>query len=235
MEIWLDTINVELAAKASRCGIISGITTNPSLLSKSPNVNKTLTGLLKAQPGPVAVQVTGQTAAEMSDEGKHIFDFSDRMIIKVPVSSQGLEAIHLLCSEKIPVLGTGVFYPAQALLAAKLGVKYIAPYYAHINEIGNAYDTLKTIKEMFGSHGYPAKILAASVRTLDDFIKCAHLGIEAVTIKDELYHALVAEPALLEKFNQKFSSEWCNAHGNVSIKYFLQKIPEESYFNQVKE
>lgn len=223
MEIWLDTVNPESIANAVKTGVIAGITTNPSILAKAKDVQESLLSLLSIQKGPIAVQVVAQDSEEMIAEGRHIFDFSDRMIVKVPVNRHGLVAIHQLCKNGIPVLATGIVHPTQALLAANHGAAYIAPYYSHIDDIGNAQETLKTIVTMMRANSYQTKVLVASLRNLNDLIYCSLLGVDAVTIKDDLYEKLVADHHLMERFSQKFLSDWRHAHGNVSIKDLLTK------------
>lgn len=218
MQIWLDTINLKVVADAAKTGIIAGITTNPSILSRTQNVKETLTRLLDMQKGCVAVQVTAQDVENMVEEGEHIFEFSSRMIIKVPVNNNGLVAMHQLCEKKIPVLGTGIFHPSQALLAANHGAAYISPYFSHID---NAHETLKTIATILRTTPYKTKLLAASLRNLDDLLYCSLLGADAVTIKDDLYYKLVADHYLWEKFSQQFIGDWQQTHGNASIKDLL--------------
>lgn len=217
MQIWLDTINLEVVEDAARRGLLSGVTTNPSILSRTKNVKETLSELLKIQPGPLAIQVTSNDAQKMVQEGERIFQFSKRAVIKVPVNRNGLEAMRHLRQENIPVLGTGVFNPTQALLAAHHGAAYIAPYYAHIGE--KAQETLKTISSLLKSR--QTKILVASLRTLEDLITCSLIGVEAITIKDDLYQKLIADHEQLEAFIQKFSAEWQQTHGTASIKNLL--------------
>ena len=112
------------------------------------------------------------------------------MIVKIPLNKNGLIAITELSKEKIPILGTGILHPHQALLAANLGVKYISPYFSHIKDFGDAYESLETMATILKES--QTKILAASIRNLEDLIFCAEVGIEGVTIKDELYYELVA-------------------------------------------
>lgn len=230
MQIWLDTINCEAVAHGAERGLISGVTTNPSILSKTKNVPETLLCLLELQKGPIAVQVTSDDVDTMIEEGKKIFEFSSRTIIKVPVNNKGLIVMRRLREEKIPVLGTAIFDPTQALLAANLGASYLSPYFSHMHENGHAHESLKTMISIVQT--YPqTKILAASIKTLDDLLFCALLEVEAVTIKDDLYYQLVGYHHLAEKFTQKFSADWKQAHGNVSIKDLL-KFPKLEPYKQ---
>lgn len=222
MQIWLDTIDFRLIADAVQRGVIAGVTTNPSILSCSENVSDTLKTLLEIQPGPLAVQVVSNNPGEMIEEGRSLFNISSRIIIKVPVTQGGLIAINQLRREKIPVMGTGVIYVAQALLASNLEATYVALYFSRIiNEVGEACATLKAIVDMYRINQSKTKILVASIKRLDHLLFCASLGIDAVTIKAELYETLIAESSIVQSFSQKFSQDWKQAYGNSSIKQTL--------------
>lgn len=219
MQIWLDTINLDVVADAAKTGIIAGVTTNPSILAGAKNVFQTLSALLELQPGPVAVQVTAEEAEEMIAEGREIYHFSNRMIIKIPVNQNGLMAIQHLHTENIPILGTGIFHPSQALLAAHQGATYISPYFSHIKEVADACETLTKMVTILKK--YKTKILAASVKNIEDLVDLACLGVDAVTIKEGVYEQLVAEHPLLERASAKFQSEWRETQGNLSLKDLL--------------
>jgi TalC/MipB family fructose-6-phosphate aldolase len=215
MEIWLDTIDCDAIEDAAKTGIISGVTTNPSILSTTTDVVKTLTQILDIQPGPIAVQVTSFEPEEMIEEGRAIFSFSSRMIVKIPINRNGLIAIKQLHQDNIPILGTGILFPAQALLAANLGVNSIAPYFSHMHD---SIRTLTTMIDILRNNQSVTKILAASLKQIEDIVICASLGVEAVTIKPDLYYKLVASDPAVDKFTNKFKSEWTAAQGEISIK-----------------
>jgi transaldolase len=211
MQIWLDTIHLETVTEATRLGVIAGITTNPSILAKAHNISETLLQLLERQNGPVAVQVTGQEVDEMVEEGKQIYEFSHRLIVKVPINQKGLIAIQQLKEQQIPVMGTTILHPTQALLAANLGVAYVAPYFSHMGD--GAQEILKSLVTLVQNK---TKVLVASLRSLDDLLACALIGVDAVTIKEDLFAQLVADHPLMDKFSQKFQADW--RQGNHSIK-----------------
>lgn len=221
MEIWLDTIDVHVIADGVETGIISGVTTNPSILSRAQNVRETAKRLLDLQKGPVAIQVTGKTPEEMVEEARHIYQYSNRMIVKIPVSRKGLIAMKELQKEQIPVLGTAILYPIQALLAANMDVAYLSPYFCHMGDLGNAFETLKTMVNLVRASNQKTKILVASLKHIDHILYCALLGVDAITIKPELYNKLVADFPVVEGFTEKFLSEWMQAHGPSSIKEAL--------------
>ncbi len=223
MQIWLDTISLKVITDAVKKGILFGVTTNPTILSKVANVRETLTHLLEIQQGPVAVQVTGQTAEEMVEEGKAIFEFSNRMIVKVPVNAAGLAAIHQLRARAIPILATAIFHPSQLILAATHATSYVTPYFSHLSDTGNAKEILKTMVTILQVNQSPSKILVASLRTLEDLIYCSLIGVDAITIKEELYQKLTEDHYSLEKCSRKFLNDWQQTHQNRSIKDLLEE------------
>lgn len=221
MQIWLDTINLETIASAQKMGILSGITTNPGILSQAKNVPELLRRLLDAQSGPVAVQVTCESVAEMIMEGQEINQFSKRLLVKVPVNQAGLMAMPQLRTENIPILGTAVLTPSQALLAANIGANYIAPYFSRMGDNSTARQSLQAMVTIFRANHYHTKILVASVKTLADFMYCALIGADVVTIKEDLYYSLIKDDLLLAELTQKFLSDWNLAFAGASLKDLL--------------
>jgi transaldolase len=130
MEIWLDTAELDLVQTAKEMGILHGVTTNPSIIAKSKmGMEDLLEKLLQMQPGPVTAQVTAEEAPEMVKQGSSLRQFSNRIIVKVPVTTEGVKAIYGLKLLQIPVMATAVFDSNQVLLAAKAGAAYNAPYF----------------------------------------------------------------------------------------------------------
>ncbi|HUD01365.1 MAG TPA: transaldolase family protein, partial [Rhabdochlamydiaceae bacterium] len=119
MQIWLDTTDLPTLEKALRRGILHGVTTNPSMLVSNPR--DTLKTLLAAQPGPVAVEVFEDLVPSMVSQGKALYAFSPRIVVKVPVTERGIEAIHCLSKEQIPVMASAIVQPTQALVAVLAG------------------------------------------------------------------------------------------------------------------
>jgi TalC/MipB family fructose-6-phosphate aldolase len=221
MKIWLDSIDVTTIAEAAKMGLIAGITTNPRILSETKSIADTLKKLLDFQPGPVAVQVTATDAEAMIDEGMKIFEYSSRFIVKIPVNRAGLSAMHALRQSNIPVMGTTVLFPSQALLSSLQGATYIAPYFSHLDDGKNTTAVMQSIVDILRINESHTKILAASVKTLDQFMTCAMMGIAAVAIKVDLVLKLLEDQPVVEKFLQGFQSDWEKTHGKMSIKLAL--------------
>lgn len=211
MEFWLDTIDLSVIEKAASMGLLHGVTTNPSLLSKAQNPLAAIHSILNVQNGPLAVQVTESTTQEMIAQGKKLRQASSRIIVKVPVTQGGWEAMHLLSKENIPVMATAIFHPAQALLAARTGASYVAPYFTRMLKAGdNPLIQIEAMKKMFGHYHLPVKILAANPKTVEQVRSCAELGVEAVTIREDLFADLTDTHELTAHAIEQFLDEWKN-------------------------
>lgn len=221
MEIWLDTTDLRVVADAVKTGLLSGVTTNPSILSKEAHIKDSLSRLLEIQSGPVAVQVTSNDPVEMLDQGRAMVEFSNRIIVKIPVTYNGLIAMEQLRKEAIPTMGTTVLSAKQALLASALDTSYIAPYFSHMGEFSQAAEKLKSMVNILRSNGSKTKVLVASLKEMEHLIFCAQTGLDAVTIKPELFQQLIADDLIVEGFLEKFASEWKSAHGATCIKRAL--------------
>ncbi len=213
MDIWLDTTNVKTIQKAVRVGILSGVTTNPSLLANTKkDAEKTLEDLLHHQEGPVTVQVVADDTLEMVQQGQMLYSFSNRIIVKVPITKNGLEAIHLLVRQGIPTMATVVFHPRQALMAALAGANYVAPYISRIEKMGkDPWEMLTSMTTIFHHYRLPTKILGASLSSVEQVVKCAEIGIYGVTLKDDVFEKMIDDhPATLEGVHQ-FTEDWKKA------------------------
>lgn len=207
MKIWLDTSNIHTVERANRLGILFGVTTNPTIVANSQRgLEELLEDLLRVQKGPVTAQVVADTAEEMIEQGQHLFSLSNRLIVKVPVTQEGLEAIHGLSSRGIPIMATVVFTPQQALMAALAGADYVAPY---INRMANAgidpWAALSSMSHIFRQNEIQTKILGASIKQIEQIMKCAEIGIHGVTISDNVFEKLIEDEPLTLQAVQQFA------------------------------
>jgi TalC/MipB family fructose-6-phosphate aldolase len=210
MEIWLDTCDSRVIEHANRLGILYGVTTNPSILAEAKeDHNQVIQRLLEVQDGPLAVQVTTFTAEEMIRQAMALHAISDRIIVKIPVVQEGLVAIKTLSQEGVAVMATAVFQCNQALLAAIAGADYVAPYLSRMFDEGiDAFASLDTMATIYKNYRFKTKILAAALRTTDQIMSCASVGVSAVTLKSMLYSQFIAnEPATLNSL-RAFAEEW---------------------------
>ncbi len=208
MELWLDGVDLEAIEHAKELGLLHGVTTNPSILAQTGlSAKKNLSEILKRFSGPVAVQVTARTAAEMVEEGKDLAEYTSRVIVKIPVTEEGIEAIARLTHSEIPTMGTVVFTPLQAFLAAQAGARYIAPYFSHIGQ--RAFEVTQAIHELLKLHNLPAKLCVAALKTPAQVEECIVRGYRSVTLKPDLFKKCLTPPsevmAQLDRFDSVLS------------------------------
>jgi len=222
MDIWLDTSNMRMVQKAIRYGILAGVTTNPTIISQSKrSLEDVLEDLLHYQEGPVTAQVTAEDVREMVQQGQMLYSFSNRIIVKVPITQNGLEAIHLLSRQGIPTMATVLFSPHQALMAALAGAEYIAPYLGRLEKSGgDPWKLLISIKQIFQNYQLKTKILGASINSIEHVVNCAEIGIYGITIKDDIFDQLIENQHLTTQGVEKF------AHDAKSIETSLLVIQE---------
>ncbi len=205
MEIWMDTTHPEDVVKAFKMGVLGGITTNPTLIAQNGNGTKSiLDAMLHHQEGPVAIQVLAEQAEGMVNQGQMFFDLSDRLIIKIPVTENGLEAIYRLSRQGIPTMATALFDPRQAIMAALAGANYLAPYIGQIEASQNdPWDILSIITKAIQNYKLPTKILGASIKNTNHFVKCAEMGIWGVTLKPRIFEEIISDhPLTLDAIKQ---------------------------------
>jgi transaldolase len=212
MDIWLDTTNIRTVQKAVRFGLLSGVTTNPTLIAQSKrDLEEVLEDLLHYQEGPVTAQVVTDDVNEMVQQGQSLYSLSNRLIINVPLTKNGLEAIHLLSRQGIPTMGTVIFQPRQALMAALAGADYVAPYLGRLEKAGgDPWIMLKSILRIFQTYRLNTKILGASLQTIEQVIQCAEIGIHGVTVKDDLFEKLIETDGMTLQGVEQFAKDWQN-------------------------
>ena len=210
MDIWLDTTNIQQVHKAVRTGLLSGVTTNPTLIAQAERgLEEVLEDLLHHQEGPVTAQVVSDDTFEMVQQGQTLYSLSNRLIIKIPLTKNGLEAVHLLSRQGIPTMATVVFQPRQALMAALAGANYVAPYLGRMEKAGiDPWAGLQNILHLFQNYRLKTKVLGASLQTVDQVMKCAAAGIYGVTVKDDLFDKLIDDDAMTLKAVEKFTEDW---------------------------
>ena len=210
MEFWLDTSDVNCVIHANSLGILQGVTTNPSILSLSKMSPKTLVKeLLAAQDGFVAVQVLSDDFQEILKEAKMLFALSRRILIKIPVTQNGIRAISLLTQQGLPILATAIFDLPQALLAFKAGANYLAPYLGRISDSGQ--DPVQVISKMQAmklNYGFQGKIMGAGIRDLTTAMACVEMGISAITLSEKIFNELIKDRQPTLAALDKFSKDW---------------------------
>ncbi|MFB5608615.1 MAG: fructose-6-phosphate aldolase [Nitrosarchaeum sp.] len=221
MKIFLDTANLESIKKFNDMGLLDGITTNPSLMSKEGGNPKTvMEQITKIIKGDVSLEVVSTDYSRMIEEGKRLRQYGKNVIVKVPMTADGLKACKLLSSEGIPVNVTLIFSANQALLAAKSGAKYVSPFIGRLDDIGqDGMSLIKDIKDIFKNYPeFKTQILVASIRHPLHVIDAAKIGADVVTLPPTVLDKMLQHP-LTDIGLENFLSDWKKQQaGNPDIK-----------------
>jgi transaldolase len=209
MKIFLDSSDIKEIKPINQTGLIDGITTNPSLLSKQEgNFKQILKAIATEVKGPISAEVTAIHANKMIDEAKILQKIAKNIVIKIPLTLDGLTACNYLSKKKFKVNVTLCFSANQAMLAAKAGATYISPFIGRLDDIGeNGLQLIKDIKTVYQNYNCTTKILAASIRTPEHVFEVAKIGADVVTIPPKIFHTLYKHD-LTDKGLESFLSDW---------------------------
>jgi transaldolase len=209
MKLFIDTGSVAEVEEIAAWGVLSGATTNPTLLAKEEGGDpaKSIRRICELVDGPVSAEVVSDTANEMIAEGRALAGLDDRVVVKVPFSAEGLAATRELASDGIPVNETLVFSAAQALLTAEAGATYVSCFMGRVDDIAvNSEAVLAEIIEALGPDR-DAQVLAASLRNPMHAVTAARLGADVATIPGKVLKQMLVHP-LTEAGIEKFASDW---------------------------
>lgn len=209
MKIFLDTANLDSIKKFNDMGLLDGITTNPTLFSKEngdPKAGmKEITDIIK---GDVSLEVVSTDYEGMIEEGKRLREYGENVVVKVPMTPDGLRACKTLSSDGIPVNVTLVFSPNQAILAAKSGAKYVSPFIGRLDDIGqNGIALIKEIKDIFTNYGFKTEILVASIRHPMHVVEAGKIGAHVVTLPPAVLDKMLKHP-LTDIGLKNFLADW---------------------------
>ena len=209
MKIFLDSSDIKEIKPINQTGLIDGITTNPSLLSKQEgNFKQILKAIATEVKGPISAEVTAIHANKMIDEAKILQKIAKNIVIKIPLTLDGLTACNYLSKKKFKVNVTLCFSANQAMLAAKAGATYISPFIGRLDDVGeNGLQLIKDIKTVYQNYNCTTKILAASIRTPEHVFEVAKIGADVVTIPPKIFHTLYKHD-LTDKGLESFLSDW---------------------------
>ena len=209
MKLFIDSGNIKDIETLAALGIIDGVTTNPTLLSKEPgDFRQNLKRICEIVNGPVSGEVVATDYAGMLREGHDIAKIDDRMIVKVPLTRDGIHACKTLSGEKIRVNVTLVFSAAQALLAAKAGATYVSPFVGRLDDIAsNGMGVVKEIVEIYDNYAYKTEVLVASCRHPMHIVEAARMGADICTCPPAVIDALFNHP-LTTIGLEKFLKDW---------------------------
>ena len=212
MKIFLDTADLSEIERAADAGLIDGITTNPSLLSRSAGAEGDPRAILReicaTVPGPISAEVVATDAETMIAEGRKLAELADNIVVKAPLTEQGLVACRSLRAEGIAVNVTLCFSPTQALLAAKADASYISPFLGRLDDISSdGMELIRQIRIIYDNYGFDTEILAASIRHPQHVVEAAMFGADVATMPAKVLWQLLEHP-LTDKGLAAFLADW---------------------------
>ncbi|GAA0070375.1 fructose-6-phosphate aldolase [Clostridium sardiniense] len=211
MKIFIDTANVEEIRMASKLGVLSGVTTNPSLIAKEGrDINEVIEEVCSIVDGPISAEVMSLNGDEMVKEARELSKIHKNIVIKIPMCEEGLKAVATLSKEEIKTNVTLIFSPLQALLAARAGASFVSPFLGRLDDIGNpGIEVIEQISDMFTIHGIETEIIAASVRNPMHVLDAAMAGSDIATIPYNVIVNMIRHPLTdtgIEKFIKDYES-----------------------------
>lgn len=209
MKFFIDTANIAEIKEGLALGMVDGVTTNPSLIAKEKkSFEDVVKEILKIVKGPVSLEVMSMEAKAMFAEGKKLMRLGDNVVIKVPLSTEGLKATKMLAKEGIDVNQTLIFSPLQALMAAKAGARYVSPFVGRLDDIAHdGMDLTSQILTIFDNYGYDTEVIVASIRHPRHVLDAALMGADIATIPFKVIAQLAQHP-LTDKGIAMFLDDW---------------------------
>jgi transaldolase len=209
MKFFIDTANVEEIQEGIALGMVDGVTTNPSLIAKEKkDFDSVVKDILKIIKGPVSLEVVSLEAKSMFSEGKKLARLGSNIVIKVPISTEGLKATRMFADAGIAVNQTLIFSPLQALMAAKAGARYVSPFVGRLDDI--AHDGMEIVDQIltiYENYCYETEVIVASIRHPRHVLDAALMGADIATIPFKVIAQLVKHP-LTEKGIAAFLEDW---------------------------
>lgn len=209
MKLFIDTANVDEIRQASELGVICGVTTNPSLIAKEGRVfADVVREITQIVDGPISAEVVASEADGMVAEATELTKIHKNIVIKIPMTAEGLKAVRRLSAMGVHTNVTLIFSPAQALLAARAGATYVSPFVGRLNDISSDGNTLvEAIAKIFALHGIKTEIIAASIRGPEDVVDVALTGAHIATVPYKVICQMIAHP-LTDAGIERFMKDW---------------------------
>ena len=214
MKLFIDSGNIKDIQALVPLGIIDGITTNPTLLSKEPgDYRENLKKICQIVQGPTSAEVTETDADAMVKQGRELSKIDSWIVVKVPLTRDGIKACKTLSSEGIKVNVTLCFSPSQALLAAKVGATYISPFVGRLDDVAShGMELIRDIVEIYENYNFKTEVLVASTRSPMHIVEAARMGADICTCPPAVIDALFNHP-LTDVGLKKFLADWDKAYG----------------------
>jgi len=209
MKMFIDTANVTEIKQANDWGVICGVTTNPSLIAKEGKVfEEVIKEITTIIDGPISAEVVAPDAEGMVVEARKLASIHKNIVIKIPVTLEGLKAVKVLSAEGIKTNVTLIFSAAQALMAARAGATYVSPFVGRLDDISdNGMDLISDIAEIFAIHDIETEIISASIRGPQDVVDSAKAGAHIATIPYKVFTQMIKHP-LTDIGIEKFMADW---------------------------
>ena len=209
MKFFIDTANVKEIREAASLGVVDGVTTNPSLVAKEGrDFRQVLNEICSIVDGPISAEAVSLKADEMVAEGEDLARIHKNIVVKLPMTKDGLKATKVLAGKGIKVNMTLVFSPMQALLAAKVGAAYVSPFVGRLDDISHyGMDLVRQVLGIYNNYGYPTEVIVASVRNPLHVVDAAMAGAHIATIPFSVIDQLAKHP-LTDIGIEKFLADW---------------------------
>ncbi|MFZ5827413.1 MAG: fructose-6-phosphate aldolase [Bacillota bacterium] len=216
MKFFIDTANVNEIREVASWGVLAGVTTNPSLVAKEGrDFKQVLHEILEIVDGPVSAEVVSLKADEMVAEAKQYYEMHKNIVIKLPMTDEGLKACAVLSKMGVKTNLTLIFTPNQALLCARAGATFVSPFVGRLDDIStDGIQLIRDVAEIFDLHGIETEIISASIRTPGQVIESAKAGAHIATIPYKVFHQMLKHP-LTDAGIDRFLKDWEAAKGKV--------------------
>ncbi|MTI68262.1 MAG: fructose-6-phosphate aldolase [Firmicutes bacterium] len=209
MKFFIDTANIEEIKEINQWGVIEGVTTNPSLIAKEGrDFKQVIEEITDIVDGPISAEVISSDSEGMIKEAEKLAKINVNVVIKIPMTKEGLKAVKVLSDKGIKTNVTLVFSANQALLAARSGASFVSPFIGRMDDIGNnGIDIVEDISEIFDIYGIETEIIAASIRHPMHVLKAAKMGADIATVPYKVFEKMLIHP-MTDKGIEKFNKDW---------------------------
>ena len=209
MKFFLDTADVSAIKTINELGVVDGVTTNPTIISREGRDFETvIKEICQIVDGPVSAEVTSVTAEEMITEARDIAKWADNIVVKIPMTMEGLKAVNVLSKENIKTNVTLIFTVSQGLMAIKAGATFISPFVGRLEDIGtDAYQLISDLREIIDFYDFDTEIIAASIRNTVHVENVAKRGAHIATIPDAVFDKMTKHP-LTTSGIKNFTKDW---------------------------
>jgi len=209
LKLFIDTANLDEIREISSWGVLDGVTTNPTILSREKmDYRNLIDAILKLVDGPISVEAVNEKAEKIIEEARILSKISENIVVKIPITAEGLAATKVLSKEGVKVNMTLVFSVNQSILAAKAGATYASPFLGRLDDIGSDGMTLLSdIVTVYQNYGFKTQIIAASIRSPQHVVDAALIGADVCTIPYKVFTQMVRHP-LTDKGIERFLNDW---------------------------